>query len=61
MYHSWTKHIDIHYYLIHEVMDQQMSKLVKIHTNKNPADMLTNVVTHDKLRICIDIASMDDN
>lgn len=33
MYHSRTKHIDIRYHWIREVMDQQLLRLVKIHTN----------------------------
>ena len=45
MYHSCTKHIDIRYHWIREVMDQQLLKLVKIHTKENSADMLTKVVT----------------
>ena len=61
MYHSRTKHIDIRYHWIREVMEKQLLKLVKIHTDKNPADMLTKVVTRDKLELCRDIAGMDFN
>ena len=58
MYHSQTKHIDIRYHWIREVMDQQLLRLVKIHTKENLADMLTNVVTRDKLELCKDIAEI---
>jgi ATP-binding cassette subfamily B (MDR/TAP) protein 1 len=59
MYHSRTKHIDIRYHWIREVMEQQLLKLVKIHTSENPADMLTKVVTRDKLELCRDIAGVN--
>ena len=58
MYHSRTKHIDIRYHWIREVMDQQLLKLVKIHTKENPADMLTKVVTQEKLKLCRDIVGI---
>ncbi|GAB2289888.1 hypothetical protein Dimus_038073 [Dionaea muscipula] len=61
MYHSRTKHIDVRYHWIREVMEQQQLTLVKIPTDKNPADMLTKVITRDKLQLCADIAGMDTN
>ena len=59
MYHSRTKHIDIRYHWIREVIDQQLLKLMKIHTKENPADMLTKVVAQEKLKLCRDIAGID--
>ena len=59
MYHSRTKHIDIRYHWIREAMEQQLLKLVKIHTKENPADMLTKVVTSEKLELCRDIVGME--
>lgn len=58
MYHSRTKHIDVRYHWIRDVIEKQLLELVKIHTNKNPADMLTKVVSRDKLEVCRDIARM---
>ena len=58
MYHSRMKYIDIRYHWIHEVIDQQLLRLVKIHTDENPADMLTKVVTRDKLELCRDKAGI---
>ena len=58
MYHSRTKHIDIRYHWIREIIDKQLLKLVKIHTKENPADMLTKAVTKEKLELCRDIAGM---
>ncbi|GAB2220383.1 hypothetical protein Drorol1_Dr00008032, partial [Drosera rotundifolia] len=59
IYHSRTKHIDVRYHWIREVMEQQQLTLVKISTKENPADMLTKIVTRDKLKLCADIAGMD--
>ena len=46
-FHSRTKHIHLKYHFIWSVL-----KLEKIHTSQNPADMLTKVVTREKLRVC---------
>jgi len=59
MYHSHTKHIDIRYHWICEAMEQQLLKLVKIHTKENPANMLMKVVTSEKFELCRDIAGME--
>ncbi|CAH9131070.1 unnamed protein product, partial [Cuscuta epithymum] len=58
MYHSRTKHIDIRYHWIRETIDQQLLRLVKINTKENPSNMLTEVVTRDKLDLCRDIVGM---
>ena len=58
MYHFRMKHIDIRYHWIREVMDQQLLRLVNIHTDKKSADMLTKVVTRDKLELCRDITGI---
>lgn len=60
MYHSRTKHIDVRYHWIREVMNKQLLRLVKIHTEENPADMLTKAVTWEKIEVCRDIIGMDN-
>ncbi|XP_028106939.1 glutamine--fructose-6-phosphate aminotransferase [isomerizing] 2-like [Camellia sinensis] len=40
-------------------MEKELLELVKIHTDKNPVNMLTKVVLRDKLKVCRDIAEMD--
>jgi len=37
---------------IQSALEDGQLKLEKIHTSQNPADMLTKVVTREKLRIC---------
>ena len=51
-FHSKTKHIHLKYHFIRSVLEDGELKLEKIHTSQNPADMLTKVVTKDKLRMC---------
>ena len=47
--HSKTKHIQLWYHFIWSVLEDGQLKLEKIHTNENLADMLTKVVTREKL------------
>jgi hypothetical protein len=51
-FHSRTEHIQLKYHFIRSVLEDGELKLEKIHTSQNPADMLTKVVTREKLRIC---------
>ena len=47
--HSKTKHIQLRYHFIQSILEDGQLKLEKIHTNENPTDMLTKVVTREKL------------
>jgi len=47
--HSKTKHIQLRYHFIWSVLDDRQLQLAKIHTDDNPADMFTKVVTREKL------------
>ena len=51
-FHSKTKHIQLRYHFIGSVLEDGQLKLEKIHTSQNPADMLTKVVTKEKLSTC---------
>nr|GEV36617.1 retrovirus-related Pol polyprotein from transposon TNT 1-94 [Tanacetum cinerariifolium] len=44
VYHARTKHIDVGYHFIREILEEGGVRIQKIHTSKNPADMLTKVV-----------------
>ena len=46
---SKTKHIQLWYHFIRSILQDGQLKLEKIHTNDNPTDMLTKVVTREKL------------
>jgi len=49
VYHNRTKHIDVRYYFIRILLKDSVLSLVKIHTSRNPADMLIKVVMTEKL------------
>ncbi|CAA0841325.1 Unknown protein [Striga hermonthica] len=59
MYHSRTKHIDVRYHWLRQAVEEQQFKLEKIHTDENPADMMTKVVTGEKLQLCVELIGME--
>ena len=61
MYHSRLKHIKVRYNWLRLVVEQQSFELEKIHTDENPANMLTKVVSREKLKFCVGLASMTSN
>ena len=60
-YHSRTKHIDVRYHWLRDIIGKELMKLKKIHTDFNPSDMMTKVVTREKLKLCAGSAGMDSN
>ena len=60
-YHSRTKHIDVRYHWLRDVIGKELMKLKKIHTDFNPSDMMTKVATREKLKLCAGSAGMDSN
>ena len=61
MYHSRSKHIEVRYHWLRLVVEQQSFELEKIHTDENLADMLTKVVSREKLKLRVRLASMNSN
>ena len=59
MYHSRSKHIEMRYHWLRLVVEQQSFELGKIHIDENPADMLTKVMSREKLKLCVELASMN--
>ncbi|KAM0059035.1 putative RNA-directed DNA polymerase [Helianthus debilis subsp. tardiflorus] len=53
VFYSKTKHIQLRYHFIRDQVGYSTLKLKKIKGTKNPADMLTKVVTLEKLKLCI--------
>jgi len=45
VYHVRTKHIDVKFHFVREILEKGDIKLLKIHTKENPADMLIKVVS----------------
>ena len=52
VYHARTKHIDVRFHFVREILDEVDIELLKIHTSENPADMLTKVVLGVKFAHC---------
>ena len=61
MYHSRSKHIELRYHWLRLVVVQQSFELEKIHTDENPADMLTKVVSREKLKLCTGLVGMNSD
>ena len=49
MYHARMKPIDLRYHWIKKAIEEQLFQLRKIHTDENTADMMTKVITKEKL------------
>ncbi|GJR88938.1 retrovirus-related pol polyprotein from transposon TNT 1-94 [Tanacetum coccineum] len=58
VYHARTKHIDVRYHFIREILEEGEFRIQKIHTSKNPADMLTKVVAGIKFNYCLDLINV---
>lgn len=51
-FHSRAKHIGLRHHFIRSLLEDEILALRKILKSKNPANMLTKVVTIDKLKLC---------
>ena len=58
MYHERTKHIDIRLHFIRDVVEEGSVQVVKVHTSKNPADMITKPVSLSKFQLCLDLLNV---
>ena len=58
-YHGRTKHIARRYHWIRDVLEDGEFELEKIHTSRNPSDMLTKVVTRQKHELCQELIDME--
>jgi hypothetical protein len=47
-FHSRTKHIDVQYHFVREVVEDGSVDFQKVHTKKNLVDVLTKPVNTDK-------------
>eukprot|EP00253_Pinus_taeda_P022440 PITA_22440 len=51
-YHSKTKHIDVEYHFVRDMIEDKKMFLVKVDTLKNTADVLTKSVSSEKFSWC---------
>ncbi|MCO5568252.1 hypothetical protein L7F22_021949 [Adiantum nelumboides] len=52
VYHSKTKHVDVKYHFIREMVEDKQVQLVKVHTIDNPADLLTKGLPGESFAHC---------
>ncbi len=55
MYHEQTKHIDVRYHFIQDIVFQGTVVVQKVFTHNNPVDMMTKEVLVSKFRHCLDL------
>ena len=58
VYQVRTKHIDVRFHRIRELVSSGELLLEKVHTSENAADMLTKPVTADKFKHCLDLVNI---
>jgi hypothetical protein len=58
VYHARTKHIDVRFHKIRELVTTAKLLLEKIHTSENATYMLTKLVTADKFKHCLDLINV---
>uniref|UniRef100_A0A2N9FA25 Integrase catalytic domain-containing protein n=1 Tax=Fagus sylvatica TaxID=28930 RepID=A0A2N9FA25_FAGSY len=58
VYHARTKHINVRFHKIRELIVTGDIVLEKVHTSENAADMLTKPVTTAKFKHCLDLVNV---
>ena len=53
MFHAHTKHIDVRYHFIKEVLEDGLITLIKVNTSQNPTDALTKYLPEAQHQLCI--------
>ncbi|MCO5567226.1 hypothetical protein L7F22_020915 [Adiantum nelumboides] len=52
VYHSKTKHVNVKYHFIREMVEDKQVQLVKVHTTDNPTDLLTKGLPGESFAHC---------
>ncbi|KAG8478904.1 hypothetical protein CXB51_028750 [Gossypium anomalum] len=55
MFHERTKHIDVRYHFVHDIIARGDIVVSKISTHENPADMMTKSLPITKFEHCLDL------
>ncbi|GJT58785.1 retrotransposon protein, putative, ty1-copia subclass [Tanacetum coccineum] len=58
VFHKRTKHINVRYHFIREVLEAKTDKVLKVGTEHNDADALTKVVPGLKLQHCLELLNI---
>lgn len=60
IYHASTKHIDITYHQIREIVEDGEVELMKVYTKENPVDALTKVLPWYSFCKCVALMRLMD-
>ena len=60
-FHSRSKHIDVRYHWIRDVLNDKLLQLEKVHTDENTSDMLAKALTKNKHEKCQFLAGMAES
>ena len=60
-FHSRSKHIDVRYHWIRDVVESKQLQLEKIHTDENGSDMCTKSLPREKFEYCRSAAGMTES
>ncbi|XP_031281789.1 secreted RxLR effector protein 161-like [Pistacia vera] len=55
VYHERTKHVDVCYHFVRDIITKGVIELRKVATEENPADMGTKIVTPAKFKHCLNL------
>ena len=58
MFHERTKHTDVRYHFVRDIFIKGDLSIMKISTDKNPADMMTKPLPQDKFLLCQQIVGL---
>ena len=58
MYHERTKHIDVRYHFVREIISQKQVEVKKVGTADNPANMLTKPISVAKFKHCLGLVGI---
>ncbi|MCO5571898.1 hypothetical protein L7F22_025647 [Adiantum nelumboides] len=60
VFHAKTKHVDVRYHFIREVLEDKRLQLVKVHTDDNPADLLTKSLSSERFTHCRELMGIGE-
>ena len=58
MFHQMTKHIDVRYHFVHDIIARGDIVVPKVITHDNPTDMMTKILLVAKFEHFLDLASI---
>ena len=58
VYHTRTKHINVIYHFVWDVIEDGDTFLMQVHMDENPVDMVTKVVPGGKFKHCLNLLNI---